>query len=333
MDAGHRPRELVWMLFFQLQNLVQYGKKYTPVDPVEAGTPAAFPPRPVRLVCKNKMEGAVNPTGMSAGTRNRGWFQSWNRLNHYLDLVFFRAWGDLRAEAHRYYLSYIWWVLGPVLEMTVYYLVFGLGLRAVRTEHFMVFLLIGIIIWRWFDATVSHCTNAVRGGRSLMQQVDLPKIVFPLIVICTDTFKFLIAFSLIVMYINIYGLLASSAYLILPVVLTIQLMFIMAVGILFSCITPFLPDFAVFVNYPIRIMFFMSGIFYDIDKIPEQYRFLFVYNPMARLIHTYRSILLHGQFPDIELLLTIASLSFLGVLAAGALLFRLDKVIPRALAR
>jgi len=275
----------------------------------------------------------VNPTGMSAGTRSRGWFQSWNRLNHYLDLVFFRAWGDLRAEARRYYLSYIWWVLGPVLEMIVYYLVFGLGLRGIRTEHFMVFLIVGIITWRWFDATVSHCTTAIKSGRWLTQQVDLPKIVFPLIVICTDTFKFVIAFSLIVLYINVYGLTLSTAYIVLPFLLCVQLLLIMAIGIIFSSITPFLPDFALFVSYPLRMMFFMSGIFYDISRIPENYQFLFLYNPMARLIQGYREILIRNEIPDLGVLLVIASLAFIGVLAGASLLSRLDKEIPRALAQ
>jgi lipopolysaccharide transport system permease protein len=256
-----------------------------------------------------------------------------NTFFQHKDLIFFRTWADLRSESQRYYLTFIWWILTPVLEMFVYYVVFGLGFRSVRTENFVAFLLIGIITWRWFDATVKHCTNSILGSRALVQQVSLPKIIFPLVTVCKDTFEFLIAFMLIVAFLNVYGLSASPAYLALPAVLLVQFLLILGLGILFSCFTPFLPDFALLVSYPIRMAFFMSGIFYDIDRVPEKHRFLFIYNPMARLIHGYRDILMYQKWPDFSVLMHIAlgSLCVLGV--AIWLIFKLDKIIPKALAR
>jgi lipopolysaccharide transport system permease protein len=254
-------------------------------------------------------------------------------LRHHKDLILYKTWADLRSESGRYYLSFIWWILDPVLLMFVFYVVFGLGLRSVSTEHFVPFLLIGIITWRWFEATVNHCTNSIQASRALVQQVSLPKIIFPLVTVCKDTFRFLIAFVLIVVFVNIYGLWAGPAYLSLPAILLVQLMLIMALGILFACLTPFLPDFALLVTYPIRMLFFMSGVFYDIGRIPEKYKFLFFYNPMARLIQSYREILMFQEWPDSSALLAVGAGSVGGLCVAIWLILKLDKSIPRALAR
>ena len=38
-------------------------------------------------------------------------------MNHYLELILYKAYADLRVEAARGYLGMLWWVLEPVLYM------------------------------------------------------------------------------------------------------------------------------------------------------------------------------------------------------------------------
>ena len=239
----------------------------------------------------------------------------------------------MRSDAGRYYISYVWWVLGPVLETLVYYTLFAVGLRVARTEHFVPFLLIGIITWRWFATTCQRCSYSIIRARSLIQQVYLPKVLFPLITICTNTFQFLISFTLIVLYVNFHGLAASSSYVMLPVLLAIQLLVITAVGLCFAAITPFFPDFAVLVGYVIRLMFFISGIFFDIQKISEPYRQILLLNPMARLIQDYRIVLIQGSWPSPIPLVILTLCSIAVILLIGNVIHRLDRVYPRVLER
>ena len=104
------------------------------------------------------------------------------------DLICYKAWADLRAEARQYYIKYLWWVLEPILEMMVFYVVFGLLLSRGGPD-FIQFLLIGLIVWKWFGTTVQHCGNSLMGAKVLINQTPLPKIIFPTVFILTDTFK------------------------------------------------------------------------------------------------------------------------------------------------
>ncbi|HPQ27545.1 MAG TPA: hypothetical protein PLQ82_03640 [Desulfobacteraceae bacterium] len=47
----------------------------------------------------------------------------------YIELVFFKAYANLRSEAARTYLSFLWWIIDPVLFMSVYYVVFAVLLQ------------------------------------------------------------------------------------------------------------------------------------------------------------------------------------------------------------
>ncbi len=95
----------------------------------------------------------------------------------------------LRAEAARNYLSFLWWVLEPLFSMLVFYIVFGLLFQR-GTEDYVPFLLVGLVSWQWFANTVKHSMTSIYGNGRLMNQVDLPKVIFPSIVVVMDLVKF-----------------------------------------------------------------------------------------------------------------------------------------------
>jgi lipopolysaccharide transport system permease protein len=252
-------------------------------------------------------------------------------IAEYRSYIFYKAWSDLRAEARQYCISYIWWILSPLLDMLVYYLIFGIVLKGFKTENFMTFLLIGVITWNWLETSSLHCTKSIYKNRGVLKQVYLPKTILPLIDICTDTFKFMFAFSVFIIIINISGFFVSDAYLALPVVILTQLMVIICVGMLFSAITPFFQDFERFAIYGIRILFFMSGVFFDISQISQKYNFLFQLNPIAKIIDAYRDILMRSHVPDLLPLLIISLISACVILIITAKINKLDKIYPKVL--
>ena len=251
---------------------------------------------------------------------------------HYIHLILYKSWADLRSEARRYYISYLWWVIEPVMEMFVYYVVFGVLLKN-NVPHFIPFLLIGLTSWKWFNTTVRHAGNSILYSRSLIQQVNLPKAVFPLTVVCTDTFKFLIVFLIILIFLWISHFTVSAAYFTLPLLLITQLALIIALWFFFAAIIPFIPDMDILVENTLNIVFFLSGVFFDPRNLSPEKQFWFFLNPMAFLINGYRSILMEGQFHDYERLLSILAVSLAGILIANRIIRHFDKIYPRVVAQ
>lgn len=248
--------------------------------------------------------------------------------SRFKELVIYRALAELRSEASRSYLGVIWWVLEPALYMGVFYLVFGLGLRK-GGEGFVEFLLIGLVVWKWLDATIRTATGTISSSIGLINQVYLPKIVLPLIIVVTNTFKFLIILVLLLALLLLLGVKPTWAWLWLGPLLCIQLLWVYSLSCLVAAVVPFVPDLRYVVNYGMTLVFFMSGIFYDIGDMSPQIQQVLVFNPAATLIDLYREVILSGQGPSSTVLLTMAGIALLLCGLVQLLYVKLDRVFPR----
>jgi len=213
------------------------------------------------------------------------------------DLIWYKAISTLRADSAKSYLSYLWWILDPVIYMGVFYIVFGLIFQR-GGEDFVVYLLTGLVIWRWFEGSVKQGAYSITNNANLMRQVYVSKVVFPLVVILTYVIKFTIVFGMLLLFLLVYGIEPTLLWLYLPVLLLALLSLITGLTLVGAALIPFIPDIKVFVDYGMTLLFFLSGIFFDISHVPENLKAFFAVNPIALVINAFREILLNQQQPD-----------------------------------
>jgi lipopolysaccharide transport system permease protein len=72
-----------------------------------------------------------------------------------------------------------------------------------------------------------------------------------------------------------------------------------ALGTVLGVIGVYVRDLSTIMGLCGRVLVFISPVMYEIDRIPEQYQWLFMINPLAILIQAYRDILIYGKFPDL----------------------------------
>jgi lipopolysaccharide transport system permease protein len=231
-------------------------------------------------------------------------YASWEFFRFW-QLVCIKVWFNLRSEATQSYLSYAWWVLEPLMQMGVYYVVFDIFLHR-GGKNFIPFLLCGIVPWLWFARSVNNSSRSIVQGQGLISQTYLPKPFFPLLVIGQDLLKQQVVFVLLFGFLFYFGYMPTIEWLwLVPLAIT-QLLLIVAV----SFVVPFARDLQYLINAGIMMMMFGSGIFYSYESvlIPE-HREIFLMNPMANLIVSYRLVLMEGSPPMTGSLLVIASFS------------------------
>jgi lipopolysaccharide transport system permease protein len=247
---------------------------------------------------------------------------------HYIHLILIKTHANLKAEASRNYLSYIWWMLEPILQMFVYYFVFHFMLRR-GTENYAAFLLSGLIPWLWFNKAVLGSMECIVAAKGIITLVDIPKIIFPTINVCRDTFKAAVATIVLLGLLIITGINPSFCWLALPVLLFVEFLIILTVSYFVSSIIPFIPDLKYLVSTGVSLLFFASGIFFNIDMIPVEHRKLFYINPLANLIKNYRDILLYNQWPDWQSLCYMTIFSLFAICIMILIFRKLDHIYPR----
>lgn len=249
-------------------------------------------------------------------------------FQHYRQLIFVKVAANLRAEASRNYLSYLWWIFEPILQMLVFYLVFGVLLRR-GTANFVAFLLTGLIPWIWFQKSVTNSMLSIVLGKGLMMQVHLPKMILPTIVICQDIVKQMVVMVLLLVFLVFYGISPSFCWLALPVLLLTEILLIAACAYFVAAAIPFLPDLRFLVTAALQMLMFCSGVFYSVDMIPAKYHTIFFMNPMAILLKNYRAVLLHNHWPDWQTLFILSGVGCCVIFIMWLVLRKLDHIYPR----
>lgn len=243
-------------------------------------------------------------------------------------MTLFKVRADLKAESAKTYIGMLWWILDPLMWMAAFYLVFAVLLER-RTEQFTDFLLCGLIFWRWFAGTVSNSSMSIKTGKNLMQQIYIPKEFFVIVNIIKDLFKFFLIFALLIAYLLFRGYSFDETIGALPLLMGIQLLLIIGTTFFVASIIPLLPDLKFVLDNGLLIGMFLSGIFYDGRELPLDKQELFYLNPMAKLIESYRVVLLEDTWPDFGALVLPLAVS-LGLLVAGITIIRiLDRDYPR----
>jgi len=232
-----------------------------------------------------------------------------NDLKKYRGYLIYAAKANLKAEVAGSYLNWLWWILDPLLFMLVYsfvaLIVFGKG-----EPYFPVFVFIGLNSWKFFSKSVNKSAKLIKQYRSTISRIYVPKYVLIIIDMFENLFKMAVSFVLVVIAMGIYRVpLTLYIFNCIPIFIT---MFVFTFGV--CCIVlhvgVYVNDLSNVLSALLRLIFYMSGIFYSIPKrVPEQYGdYMLNLNPMAFFINGLRDSLLYGKALDYRVLCVIIAI-------------------------
>ena len=247
----------------------------------------------------------------------------------YIKFSVYRAKYHIKAESARVFLGALWRFIEPVLYLGAFYLVFGIIFNQ-RGEDYVSFLLVGLVIWKWFASSVNASMDSIRQNMPLIYQVYIPKFVFPLSSTIASTFSFLIVFIVLTIVLAFYHNAMSIISLVnITALLILQFFFITSICMILAFITPFIPDIKFVIDSILMALFFLSGIFFKFDSIPDQYQMVFNLNPIGILIKNFRDVMIYGKNIAIDELFTTLIITCLFFVISIVLLLKYDKVYAK----
>lgn len=246
-----------------------------------------------------------------------------------LSLVFFKVYAELKAEASRSFLGVLWWLIEPVLYLGAFYVLFVLVLRH-GEGNFVPGVLCGIVVWKLFDAGVKSGGNALCANAILLQQVYVPKYIFPLSAVLGVALRFLPVFVVLCFFLFFYmGGVASTWLWSIPLIL-LQFFLVFSLAVLMSSIIPFVPDLRVAIDNGMMFLFFISGVFFDFSTVDDPVKSILMLNPMAVMISAYRDVLLLNTVPNFWKLAAVLAVSTFFLAVGLVFLNRWDRQYAKA---
>ena len=107
-------------------------------------------------------------------------------------------------------------------------------------------------------------------------------------------------YSMVVVLLTILvsGIGFSKYVLLLPIVMIMQYILVLGMTFIFSALNVFFRDLEYILNIIVMIWFYLTPIVYEIEMIPERYRFWFYLNPMTGIRNFYRNIVYYKRMPS-----------------------------------
>lgn len=247
---------------------------------------------------------------------------------HFLELLWFSTYAELRAERSRSYLGLAWWLVEPALMMAAFWLVFDRILGS-GGPGYLPFLLIGLVVWQWFKSSVVHAGQAIWMNLALIHQVRMPVLIFPLVNLLADAIKFAVVFALLLVVLWLAGYPPKPAWLSLPPLLLCIGLCGIGGGLLLAALMPLLPDLRFVVEQLLTVLMFLSGVVFALERVPAAYAHWLTWNPVLVLLDALRGVLLHGQWPEAAVLLRVAVVAVALASAGVAAVLRLAPRYPK----
>lgn len=239
-----------------------------------------------------------------------------NNIKKYFKYAIYSARADLKSEVAGSYLNWLWWILDPLCFMMIYIFVAAIVFSS-SEPYFPVFIFLGLTVWDFFNKTVNASVKIVSNNRAIVTKIYIPKYILIMQKTFVNMFKMSISWILVFILMIIFKVPLTINFLwFIPLLLVL---YMITFGI--SCILLhygiFVEDLANVTSLALRLVFYMSGIFYNLaTKVPEPFNnILLNCNPVAFIINSFRMIFLQNQAPSLLVLggWTLAGMLLIGI--------------------
>lgn len=220
---------------------------------------------------------------------------------------------DFRIRYRNMSLGVLWSLINPLVMMGVLTFIFGRVFGGDRPPLFPVFVLCGLVPYNFFAGAFLSGTLSIVENAALVKRVPVPREVIPIAVVLSNGIHLTIQMMLLVALTLGFGIRPSGAWLWLPVVWTLYVIFLCGLALGASAINVFIRDTRYVVESFNMVLFYLVPIFYSFSIIPARYATVYQFNPVAAMVLATRNIMLDGSAPPISLVLNM-------VIAAGVTL-------------
>lgn len=245
---------------------------------------------------------------------------NWLPENNRIERIWLMAKFDFVTRYYGSFLGLFWALLKPLFQLLIYYFVFTVIFKN-STEHFLMFLFVGIILFQFFTEAAAGSLKIFQSKRYLLENIQINRLDIFYAAICATFIGFLfnfIAFSVGNLFLNDSF---SWSILLFPLVIVNLVVLILAAQLILSTISIFLKDIDNIWFLVTTLLFWGSGIFFDLNELTGKAALIMYFNPLAGILTNARSVLVYAEPLNINLFLINFSTSIIFLLI-GLWLFK-----------
>jgi teichoic acid transport system permease protein len=223
--------------------------------------------------------------------------QLWGR-RHFI-LAFSQA--KLTAQYSQAKLGQLWQVATPLLNALVYFLIFGLILKASRgmpVEVYVPFLVTGVFVFTFTQSSVMAGVRAISSNLGLVRALHFPRASLPISFALQQLQQLLFSMIVLVAIVVAFGSYPTWSWLLVVPALALQFLFNTGLAMIMARLGSKTPDLAQLMPFVMRTWMYASGVMFSIPIMladrPAWIADVLMYNPAALYMDLVRFALIDG---------------------------------------
>jgi len=220
-----------------------------------------------------------------------------------------------------------WWnILLPTIQAATYGLIFGLILGSSKPDNFLPFLFTGVFLFSYVQGSFTNGAGSIVNRSGLVRSLSFPRVLMPLSVVMAQTIALvpqLLVLAVILVAVQGFASVTFGWLMMIPL-LALMFVFNFGLAMIMARVTVHVQDLNKLVPFITRIMFYVSGVFFSLEKIfnnPESlWAKLIQLNPIFEFLNLARGYLVQGYQVRAEEWIAVSLWSF-GLAFVGLIFF------------
>ncbi|MGC8958963.1 MAG: ABC transporter permease [Chloroflexia bacterium] len=233
-----------------------------------------------------------------AQDRSPGLLQALIELYYHRELLVAWSIREIKVRYKQTLLGVLWAILQPLVLMALFSIIFT-HFISVPTDGiaYPIFSYTALLPWTFFANAVTFGTPSLVSNMNLVTKIYFPREIIPLAAIAASLLDLLVAAAVLIGMMLCYGVPLHGTALLVPIVLLAQILLTIGVVLFAAALNVFYRDVRFVIPLLVQAWMYVTPVIYPISAVPARFRSLYMLNPMAGLIESYRALLLHGELP------------------------------------
>ncbi|HHH41348.1 MAG TPA: ABC transporter permease [Chloroflexi bacterium] len=237
----------------------------------------------------------------------------------YRELLWSWVGREVKVRYKQSLLGVAWAILQPLPATLILAVVFSFLRIPTDGIPYPIFYYSALLPWTFSATSITIGTESLVRNMNLVTKIYFPREILPLASVLASLLDLGIASVVFGAMMFYYRVPVGASVLLVPVLLLIQALLTLGIVLLASALNVFYRDIRFVVPLGMQLWLYLTPIIYPLAMVPERFRALYMLNPMAGLIESYRRVILQARWPDPVHVLTAAGGSL--ALFVGAYLY------------
>lgn len=216
-------------------------------------------------------------------------------LNRFWSLTLSLAIAEFKLKNEGSYLGILWYLLNPLLMFALLFFIFADRLGA-RIDNYPVYLLIGIIMFNFFQQITTESTKIIIDNSNLIKSIAFPREILISSIVLKTIFSHIFEVAAFLVFLIILGT-SITGLVLYPLILFFFCLFVYGFSLILSALTVYFIDLDNIWLFVVRLLWFATPIFYAIEG-QSQLFILNLFNPVYYFITIARSIIVYAEMPS-----------------------------------